>query len=157
MKQCFLMNELFPEPSHEGEAGMVVTVAIKSMSDAPKAAGPFGRSHRPAAALKTSVPTICQNKLLPARLGKLHHPSLPTPHHWAVVHVGSVFLAPHGSTAQLWGRQPCSCRGAVVATSACPALLWKTSPYTALGCCSHLAFLVRNCKNGEVEDPTSQR
>lgn len=100
------MNELFPEPSHEGEAGMVVTVAIKSMSDAPKAAGPFGRSRRPAAALKTSVPTICQNKLLPARLGKLHHPSLPTPHRWAVVHVGSVFLAPHGSTASSGDGSP---------------------------------------------------
>lgn len=29
------MNELSPEPSHEGEAGMVVMKAIKSMCNAP--------------------------------------------------------------------------------------------------------------------------
>lgn len=79
-----------------------MTMAIKSVSNAPRAAAPFGWSLCPAAALKTSAPTMCQKKLLLQGWAKLQH---PTPR-WAMAHTGAVCRLPTASTAQLWGQQP---------------------------------------------------
>lgn len=127
---------------------MMVTMAMKSMCDAPKAAGPFGHSSCPAAALRTSVPTIYQNKLLPTGLGSAAepHPTL-----WGRgAHGGCV-------TAQLWGQQPCPCRqrgsaghqgmhSTAVADKSLHSI-WMILPIYFPS--------VRDSKDGEVEGPTS--
>lgn len=150
----FSDERIIPEPSHEGEVGMVVMMAIKSMSHAlKKAAEPFGCSPCPAAALETSVPTRCQHKLFPAGLGWAASPHTVLLGHGA--QWGCVTASPRQHSTALGMAAPRRVgRGAVVATT---ALLGQTSPYHHLTVMMVSAGPHHQCCRGEQHSFSNSR